>query len=107
MSKARDEVLADRQRQMDQEGYDRTHDAEHDPEELIRAALVYTLTSLAHPDANGHVSVGMECRGVKLNWMESATALWPWDGGPKPKTQRRDLVRAAALLIAALDRLED
>lgn len=73
----------------------------------VRAAAAYIFTAHAHPKRNGDVSVGFNTGGVSINWMTHAHALWPWRGGSKPKSRRRDLVRAAALLIAALDRMED
>lgn len=106
MTNASDEVLAERQRQITNEGYTSAHDDDHEPDELVRAGIAYALTSLAHPDKDGTVSVGMIHRGVRSNWLESANSIWPWDQGPKPQTMRRDLVRAAALLLAALDRID-
>lgn len=106
MSKASDEVLAERQRQIDAEGYDASHDDDHSPEDIVRAGLTYALLSLAHPDHRGDVSIGLNSGGVKINWKDHAKLLWPWVDGPKPKNMRRDLVRAAALLIAAVDRMD-
>jgi len=85
---ARD-VLAERQRQIDTEGYTPEHDdKEHNSDELARAAAVYANPEIW--DILGHGPVG-----------------WPW--APqwfKPKDARRNYVRAAALLLAAIE-IED
>ena len=81
---ARD-VLAERQRQISTEGYTPEHDDEHGAEEFGRAASVY---------ANSHVYdvIGASYMG------------WPWDEAwYKPTTQRRNFVKAAALLLAGIE----
>jgi hypothetical protein len=80
-------IVAERQRQTTDEGYTAGHDAGHDPDDMIRAAIAYALNDLAAPE---HV----------LSW-------WPWGdasfkGGP---TRVRDLAKAGALIAAAIDRL--
>lgn len=107
MSKASDEVLAERQRQISEEGYNDAHDDMHTALELARAGIAYALLAQAHPDRNGDVSIGLNGAHVQFDWERHAKLIWPWAFGLKPKSIRRDLTRAAALLIAALDRLED
>jgi len=76
------EVLAERQRQIVSEGWTAEHDADWRCNELIRAAACYLLPGL-YPEH------------------------WPWaEKWWKPKGRRRNLVRAAALIIAELDRME-
>lgn len=72
------DVLAERERQF-AKGYDPKHDDEHAPAELAEAASCYAL-------------------GTREGW--------PWDGAPKFKGKREDYVRAAALLLAAIERFD-
>jgi len=83
MSQGEIDVLAERQRQIEIEGWTPEHDEEVNTDgELVRAAVCYAVLAL-HDD-----------------W-------WPWaDVWWKPKNRRRDLVRAAALIIAEIDRLD-
>lgn len=94
MSRASQDVIAERQRQMEQEGWTPEHDDDHAGGELAHAAVCYaycvatfgglpdeSFAQIPPPDA------------------------WPWlDEWWKPKTPRSALVRAAALLIAEIDR---
>lgn len=80
-SKAADDVLAERQRQIDIENWAPEHDDRYQDNELARAAACYSI-------------------GV--------TAYWPWDiEWWKPsQDRRRNLVKAAALLIAEIERVD-
>ena len=90
MSKASDDVLAERQRQITVEGYDADHDATHaEPAALARAAGCYVLYADAYPNEG------------------QPPPQWPWsDDFWKPKGYRRDLVRAGALIIAEIERID-
>lgn len=67
-------------------GYTPEHDAGHGIPDFIKAAQAYLLATVrggSHP---------------------AALALWPWEPqGFKPRTAERNLVRAGALVAAALD----
>ncbi len=89
---ARD-VLAERQRQIDIEGWTRAHDDAHPAGDFERAAATYALYSYG-------------VAGSK-HMPEWGKPLWPWDWKwLKPKGMRRDLVRAAALLLAAIEKYD-
>lgn len=76
-------IVEERKRQIEEEGYDAKHDSEHSYTEFIQAANCYLN--------------GMPCHGP-----------WPWDlNSFKPKNVVRDLVRAGALIAAALDRFRE
>lgn len=79
---ARD-VLAERQRQISEEGWTTDHDDhEHLPGELALAAASYVCADEDDPPP----------------------AIWPWDcGWWKPKDRRRNLVRAGALILAEIE----
>jgi hypothetical protein len=81
-----DEVAAERQRQIDGEGYTASHDDEHDDESLAIAAACYALPL----ELYGRISYDID--------------IWPWRGVINRKDRRRDLIRAAALIIAEIER---
>lgn len=82
-------ILEERRRQIEEEGYDAMHDRHHTPQDLCRAAAAYAL----HEDHTDLVADG-------------ARNLWPWGARFwKPKGHLRNLVRAGALIAAAIDRL--
>lgn len=104
---ARD-VLAERQRQVSVEGWTPEHDDKHHMGEMAIAAGWYALNS---------PFVGKrECLGDPMDGSHEAyrifagkfTAMrWPWDAKWwKPTDQRRDLVKAAALILAEIERLD-
>lgn len=94
------DVFAERKRQIDQEHYSHEHDDEYDQNELIRAASSY----LSHVIGRGWV-FKETCPETYQD--EEAPDLWPWDlDFWKPKNPRRDLVRAAALLIAEIEKID-
>ncbi|MDO8535047.1 MAG: hypothetical protein Q7S17_09960 [Xanthobacteraceae bacterium] len=109
-----DEVAAERKRQIEEEGWSFAHDDEHAPGDLAAAAGCYAL----------HAS-----RGTDEDYCDSdrqpTKQDWPWwndadvSGGRgdcpvwgkviawwKPKNRRRDLIRAAALIVAEIERLD-
>lgn len=89
------DVIAERQRQVETEGWTPEHDDEHAKGEMARAAACYVLVAAATlaplKTAARHV----------VEW------LWPWDARWwKPTDRRRDLVKAGALIIAEIERLD-
>ena len=81
---ARD-VLAERQRQIDVEGWAPEHDDEHSGGGLAVAAACYATAYEGDP----------------------VPSLWPWeDSWWKPKDRRSNRVRACALLLAEIERLD-
>lgn len=94
-SKAATDVLAERQRQIEAEGWTPEHDDQHKGGSMALAAACYAMSGSALNDRFCSETVG---------------ALWPWTGWDwkwwKPKEKRRNLVRAAALLLAEIERLD-
>ena len=91
-SKASSDVLAERQRQIEAEGHDHEHDDQKASGELALAAACYTLHSVARE--NGHEQ-------------NAVPSPWPWSPNWwKPTNTRRDLVKAAALIIAEIERID-
>lgn len=84
------DVIRERIEQMEKHGHDPEHDAGHDQGELAQAAVCYALP----PEL--------------LRWFEGNDVyLWPFERAAwKPTTRRRDLVKAAALILAEIERLD-
>lgn len=84
-------VLIDRERREQiRKGYDLEHDAGYRYEELSRAAAAYAL------------SPGETLRGQPF----ARADLWPWSVGWKPADRVTELVRAGALIVAEIERLQ-
>jgi hypothetical protein len=91
MSNAIADIAAERERQVTVEGFGEAHDDEHAEGELAMAAACYALHSTGKKRFSGFPS----------------TILWPWAFlWWRPKDRRRDLVRAAALIVAEIERLD-
>lgn len=80
-------IAAERQRQIEVEGWTAAHDDEHAGGEMAQAAACYALRATHQHD--------------------QAHDLWPWDDvWWKPKDPRADLVRAGALIAAEIARID-
>jgi hypothetical protein len=94
---ARD-VLAERERQQSAEGWTPEHDDEHQEGELSAAAAAYAWAAGCNldPHAVEHYEQG---------W--APPPVWPWDDEAwKPADVRRMLVKAGALILAEIERLD-
>lgn len=80
------EIHAERARQIAGEGHAVEGDDLYKALELPKAAAAYCLT------ASGQVGLG--------------SMVWPWPDCFKPTTARRDLIKAAALIVAEIERLD-
>ncbi|WP_186257828.1 hypothetical protein [Burkholderia gladioli] len=89
LTNAARDVLSERARQVSVEGWTPEHDDQYTKGELALAASQYVL-HVACPFQGGKVP-----------------AFWPWPAEWwKPTTPRRDLVKAAALAIAEIERID-
>lgn len=96
LSQAEQDVLDERRAQRTREGFDAAHDDQHASGELAMAAACYA-TVAAHPPGFYRAVFRP---GVPMQ-------SWPWDREWwKPKNDRRDLIRAAALILAEIERLD-
>lgn len=87
-------IAAERQRQVEQEGWTPEHDDEHKDGALAQAAGCYALGYALHAQGHGKPDV---------------PAPWPWDRDwwkPTPADPVRQLVKAGALIAAEIDRLQ-
>ena len=97
-------IAEERQRQIDVEGYSEQHDSQHNTSELIYAAIAYVESA----------KVGVNCAEMgnttdEHEIMRRKTEMgryYPFGWLFKPSTDIRDLVKAGALIAAAIDRLE-
>ncbi|WP_232348199.1 hypothetical protein [Burkholderia pseudomallei] len=88
LTNAARDVLIERRRQVDQEGWTPAHDDQYRDHELSCAAGCYAMHTLAYPAGD-------------------PPPAWPWAADWwKPTTPRRNLVKAGALIQAAIERLD-
>lgn len=89
------DIAAERQRQIDDEGRTLEADDEYANGELGIAATAYAL---------------LACRPDSHAWVvdaQYAHRIWPWDQAwLKPKSKRQNFIRAAALIVAELERMD-
>jgi hypothetical protein len=97
MANAIADIVAERWRQQSKEGWTLEHDDEHTDGQLAMAAACYA------------VAAAWQADGSELRPTLETTGMpeWPWDiEWWKPKDARRNLVRAAALMVAEIERLD-
>lgn len=90
-------IAEERSRQLAEEGYDARHDRSHSPGELASAGAAYALLEdfLARTAEHGVHPI----------------TLWPWDDDSfkpvvgEPGARIKNLIRAGALIAAAIDRM--
>ena len=82
------DVLAERRRQFEAEGWTPEHDDQHSNGEMARAASCYITNK-------------------ERSHLPTVPLKWPWsDAWWKPDGYRRNLVKAGALILAEIDRLD-
>ncbi|MGQ9945983.1 hypothetical protein [Pseudomonas aeruginosa] len=92
------DVQAERRRQVEAEGWTPEHDDEHDSGEIACAAVCYALPP-AHP-ARIEGALGRYGRDPNI---------WPWTRDwwkPAPNDRRRELIKAGAVVLAEIERLD-
>lgn len=94
VSNALIDVTNERKRQIEAEGWNAKHDDDHKAGVLASAGASYAL------NAADEMYFGD-------GWVSPEPPPWPWASSWwKPKGARRDLVRAAALLLAEIERID-
>lgn len=91
------EIEAERARQVEAEGWTPEHDDKHTDFELAAAAAAYTrhvAQFFGSPNGGGYQ-------------MAVPPLVWPWEAKEwKPKDRRSDLIKAAALIVAEIERID-
>lgn len=96
-----EEIAAERARQISAEGWTAEHDDAHGKGEMATAAGMYALA--AGQNDRRFIEKGL----YSNDYFEAALKLWPWHRSWwKPKDRRRDLIRAGALIVAEIERLD-
>lgn len=94
------EISNERRRQMEAEGWSPEHDDRHSNGEIAAAAACYAAPETVY-------KIEMLCSGRDYEPKPNLKDLWPWHyKWWKPKDRRRDLVRAGALIVAEIERLD-
>lgn len=88
------DVIAERAAQVDKHGYTLEHDLDHHPVDLALSAAAYLNTAVDQLHGKEHPA-------------SAVPEEWPFCGGWKPGDARRNLVKALALGLATLDRLDN
>jgi hypothetical protein len=96
---ALEEIAAERRRQIEAEGWTHENDDQQAAGELADAAACYAATKRAfwaeQRAGRGHAPFTVY------------RDLWPWgDEWWKPTNRRRDLIKAGALIVAEIERLD-
>lgn len=99
------DVAAERSRQVEAEGWTPEHDDEHNDGSMAAAAACYAMHSA--------ISAGIDSGRVERladpvqAFDRFVPSYWPWAREWwKPRDKRRNLVKAAALLLAEIERLD-
>ncbi|WP_339774256.1 hypothetical protein [uncultured Thalassospira sp.] len=88
------DVIAERNRQVADEGFDTAHDDANTRHELARAAACYAAKA-AFPNVG------------EASFIDIFMRVWPWDERWwKPAGHRQNLVKAGALILAEIERLD-
>lgn len=106
-SKAVVDVLIERERQQQEEGWTPAHDDRHPAGTMAKAAVAYACDAAVNLDERARGRPHSEFAANQA--AEGPPPIWPWDPKwwkPSPTNPRRDLVKAAALLLAEIDRLD-
>jgi len=88
-SRAATDALAERRRQVEAEGWTPEHDDVHSNNDMALAAAAYAL------------HVGGQKSAARITWPQTWSLEWF-----KPTTARRDLVKAGALILAEIERID-
>lgn len=94
-----DEIADERRRQLTLEGWTAEHDDGHDQGELAKAAACFAVDE--------HLFRAEERPSTGYAPSTSYVPLWPWDDDWwKPRDRRQNLVLAAALIVAEIERMD-
>lgn len=106
-TKAIQDVIAERRRQIMSEGWAEEHDDAHVTGSMAMAAACYAWSgSDDRPSFRQRVADALWARFGSDDG-NPIKRMWPWaQEWWKPKSKRRDLVRAGALILAEIERMD-
>jgi hypothetical protein len=94
MSQAIEDVVFERERQKTVERWSKEHDDQHVNGELARAAACYAYEA-------GRTDYQRDIDG------NEPPMMWPWSAEWwKPTNRRRDLIKAGAMILAEIERID-
>lgn len=98
MTDAIEQIRLERKRQVEKEGWSHEHDDSHDNCQLAMAAAAYASPTQLYSKEELYVG--------RISFVDA----WPFEGesldGKGGKTRRQQLIVAAALIVAEIDRLD-
>ena len=104
VSNAAHDVLSERRRQIEHEGFTPERDDKYDRGSLAKAAACYAYAASV-PDARRTQILKRKVRSAM--GLAVLYELWPWSWKWwKPTSRRADLVKAGALIIAEIERID-
>ncbi len=108
-----EDIAAERRRQIEVEGWHAAHDDDpHGGGALAIAAAWYAMNAHTHdmlPSERLEITNSSHVANALFAGRhgEQSSMAWPWElKWWKPKDRRRDLVRAGALIVAEIERLD-
>lgn len=107
-------IAAERQRQIEVEGWTPEHDDEHDDGDLAMAAVCYAAPESIYRHGERQVQINSsrgigDCYQYDFKTVTDYHDPWPWDEEDDKRgkhDEMRRLVIAGALIVAEIDRLE-
>lgn len=104
-SDALNDIFHERRRQIEKEGWTPEHDDSHGYGDMAKAAAAYAYVSaLADNERKWHRD---SLWGIARGGFGVVASIWPWNAKWfKPTNQRRDLVKAGALIVAEIERID-
>ena len=96
-------ISEERQRQINVEGYTEQHDSNHKTSEFVYAAIAYVESAKVGVNCS---EIGNTDENEIMRRKKEMGRYYPFGWSFKPSTDIRDLVKAGALIAAAIDRLQ-
>lgn len=97
------EIARERERQISVKGWTSEHDDAHTKGEIADAAAAYAVRAGGRDAVFAGLGRAPLLAQVNCGWVHLSSLLWPWSREWwKPSDPRRDLIKAAALIVAEL-----
>lgn len=103
------DVARERTRQVDDENWTPEHDDAHGDGSIALAAACYAMFASVSDKARASTDVpgGLTTDGKPIEGWAAWLEIWPWERKFwKPTHRRRDLIKAGALIVAEIERID-